>query len=128
ADAVRAVCEAIGYAARHCLDAAGLSGTLALCGGGTRSLTWARLIADVLGRPVRIPLEEQVGALGVVSVARASLSPGYEAPPGRHQVVDPREDVRALYEDGYERYRAELATARTAWGAHARPAGHPGRL
>ncbi|MEV5581070.1 FGGY-family carbohydrate kinase [Streptomyces parvus] len=128
ADAVRAVCEAIGYAARHCLDAAGLSGTLALCGGGTRSLTWARLIADVLGRPVRIPLEEQVGALGVVSVARASLSPGYEAPPGRHQVVDPREDVRALYEDGYERYRAELATARTAWGSLARPAGHPGRL
>ncbi|MDX5573670.1 carbohydrate kinase [Streptomyces griseus] len=120
ADAVRAVCEAIGYAARHCLDAAGLNGTLALCGGGTRSVMWARLIADVLGRPVRIPLEEQVGALGVVSVARASLSPGYEAPPGRHQVVDPRADVRALYEDGYERYRAELATARTLWAAPAR--------
>lgn len=49
-DAVRAVCEAIGYAARHCLDTAGLSGTLALCGGGTRSVMWARLIADVLGQ------------------------------------------------------------------------------
>ncbi|MDQ0988687.1 FGGY-family carbohydrate kinase [Streptomyces sp. V2I9] len=120
ADAVRAVCEAIGYAARHCLDAAGLSGTLALCGGGTRSVMWARLMADVLGRPVRIPLEEQVGALGVVSVARASLSPGDEVPAGRHRVVEPREGVRALYEDGYGRYRAELATARGGWDRLAR--------
>ncbi|MFI1191218.1 FGGY family carbohydrate kinase [Streptomyces californicus] len=120
ADAVRAVCEAIGYAARHCLDTAGLSGTLALCGGGTRSVMWARLMADVLGRPVRIPWEEQVGALGVVTVARASLTPGYGAVPGRHRVVEPREDLRALYEDGYARYRAELTTARSGWGGRAR--------
>ncbi|MGW4251415.1 FGGY family carbohydrate kinase [Streptomyces californicus] len=120
ADAVRAVCEAIGYAARHCLDTAGLSGTLALCGGGTRSVMWARLMADVLGRPVRIPSEEQVGALGVVTVARASLDPGYGATPGRHRVVEPRADLRALYEDGYARYRAELTTARAGWGGRAR--------
>ncbi|MFD3908740.1 carbohydrate kinase [Streptomyces sp. CB04723] len=120
ADAVRAVCEAIGYAARHCLDTAGLSGTLALCGGGTRSVMWARLMADVLGRPVRIPSEEQVGALGVVTVARASLDPGYGATPGRHRVVEPRADLRALYEDGYAGYRAELTTARAGWGGWAR--------
>ncbi|NEA13715.1 carbohydrate kinase, partial [Streptomyces sp. SID10692] len=117
---VRAVCEAIGYAARDCLDTAGLSGTLALCGGGTRSVMWARLMADVLGRPVRIPSEEQVGALGVVTVARASLDPGYRATPGRHRVVEPRADLRALYEDGYARYRAELTTARAGWGGRAR--------
>ncbi|MFJ6889543.1 FGGY family carbohydrate kinase [Streptomyces californicus] len=120
ADAVRAVCEAIGYAARHCLDTAGLSGTLALCGGGTRSVMWARLMADVLGRPVRIPSEEQVGALGVVTVARASLDPGYGATQGRHRVVEPRADLRALYEDGFARYRAELTTARAGWGGRAR--------
>ncbi|MGV0099405.1 FGGY family carbohydrate kinase [Streptomyces californicus] len=120
ADAVRAVCEAIGYAARHCLDTAGLSGTLALCGGGTRSGMWARLMADVLGRPVRIPSEEQVGALGVVTVARASLDPGYRATQGRHRVVEPRADLRTLYEDGYARYRAELTTARAGWGGRAR--------
>ncbi|CAM5739866.1 hypothetical protein SBADM41S_01742 [Streptomyces badius] len=45
------------------------------------------------------------------------------SPPGSNQVVDPRVDVRALYEDGYARYRAELAAARTAWGSGARPAG-----
>lgn len=37
AELIRAVCEGIGFAARHCLEAAGLTGTLALCGGGTRS-------------------------------------------------------------------------------------------
>ncbi|MEU5980352.1 FGGY-family carbohydrate kinase [Streptomyces sp. NPDC047315] len=118
ADVVRAVCEAIGYAARHCLEVAGLSGTLALCGGGARSVLWAQLIADVLGRPVRIPVEEEVGALGAAQVARAVLTPSAPAPPQRHQAVEPRPEHRARYEDGYARYRAELARARQRWSAH----------
>ncbi|MGW6454791.1 FGGY family carbohydrate kinase [Streptomyces sp. NPDC055078] len=120
ADAVRAMCEAIGYAARHCLDTAGLSGTLALCGGGARSVMWAQLLADILGRPVRIPLAEQVGALGVVSVARASLDSSAAGWQGTHQMVDPRPDVRALYEDGYGGYRAGLARARDRWSGRSR--------
>ncbi|MFF0446767.1 FGGY family carbohydrate kinase [Streptomyces sp. NPDC004609] len=124
ADAVRAMCEAIGYAARHCLDTAGLSGTLALCGGGTRSVMWAQLIADILGRPVRIPLEEQVGALGVAAVARASLRLAAPAGPGPHHTVDPRPRVHALHEDGYGRYRAELARERSRWGDVTRLPGH----
>ncbi|MFJ8232947.1 FGGY family carbohydrate kinase [Streptomyces sp. NPDC094448] len=121
ADAVRAVCEAIAYAARHCLETAGLSGTLALCGGGARSVMWARLIADVLGRPVRIPLAEQVGALGVAAVARSALnasspSPVFAgAPPSAHRTVDPGAGNTARYEEGYARYRTELARVRARW-------------
>ncbi|MFE0426306.1 FGGY family carbohydrate kinase [Streptomyces sp. NPDC058953] len=116
ADVVRAVCEAVAYAARHCLETAGLDGTLALCGGGTRSVLWAQLIADVLGVPVRIPAEEQVGAAGVAAVARASL--GTDGGPGalpRHRTVEPRTGARARYEEGYARYRGELAVARARW-------------
>ncbi|MEU5163159.1 FGGY-family carbohydrate kinase [Streptomyces sp. NPDC020875] len=117
ADVVRAVCEAVAYAARHCLETAGLTGTLALCGGGTRSVLWAQLIADVLGVPVRIPEAEQVGAAGVAAVARMSLGtdPGPGALPG-HRTVDPRPGAGARYEAGYARYRDELAVVRARWG------------
>ncbi|GHH79470.1 carbohydrate kinase [Streptomyces sulfonofaciens] len=118
ADAVRAVCEAIGYAARHCLESAGLTGTLAACGGGVRSGTWAQLFADVLGTPVRIPLEAEVGALGAVTVARRALgerSADRSAGPERFRVVAPRPAVRDVYEAGYAAYRAGLEAARTQW-------------
>ncbi|GHJ41087.1 FGGY-family carbohydrate kinase [Streptomyces sp. TS71-3] len=120
ADAVRAVCEGIGYAGRHCLETAGLSGALAACGGGVRSDTWAQLFADVLGRPVRIPREPEVGALGAVMVARRALG----APPadrsddaGRFRVVHPRAETRDFYEAGYAAYRAALGAARAEWSA-----------
>lgn len=70
ADLVRATCEGIGYAARHCLEAAGLTGSLAVCGGGTRSLAWTGLLADVLGRPLKV-VEGEVGARGAVLAAAA---------------------------------------------------------
>ncbi|MFE9396365.1 FGGY family carbohydrate kinase [Streptomyces flavidovirens] len=116
ADAVRAMCEAIGYAARHCLEAAGLTGTLAACGGGTRSGPWAQLFADILGRPVRIPVENEVGALGAVRVARRFLGEGPETKPQLFRTVEPRQESRAVYEDGYAAYRAALDGARARWG------------
>ncbi|MBA0050987.1 carbohydrate kinase [Streptomyces sp. AJS327] len=115
ADAVRAVCEAIGYAARHCLETAGLTGTLAACGGGTRSGPWAQLFADVLGRPVRIPTETEVGALGAVTVARRALGEPFPEGGQPFRTVDPRPEHRAVYEHGYARYRAALTGARAGW-------------
>lgn len=116
ADTVRAMCEAIGYAARHCLEAAGLTGTLAACGGGTRSGPWAQLFADILGRPVRIPVETEVGALGAVRVARRFLGEAPEPKPQLFHAVEPRQESRAVYEDGYAAYRSALDGARARWG------------
>ncbi len=126
ADAVRAMCEAIGYAARHCLEAAGLTGTLAACGGGTRSGPWARLFADILGCPVRIPQENEVGALGAVRVARRFLGEGQEAKPQPFRTVEPRRASRAVYEDGYAAYRSALDGARAQWGEAVPHAHRPG--
>ncbi|MBO1330651.1 FGGY-family carbohydrate kinase [Streptomyces sp. VRA16 Mangrove soil] len=112
ADAVRAVCEAIGYAARHCLEAAGLTGTLAACGGGSRSGPWAQLFADIIGHPVTIPVEEEVGALGATAVARAALGLPSATRPRPVRTVTPRAEAAKTYEIGYARYRAELESAR----------------
>ncbi|OKJ41491.1 FGGY-family carbohydrate kinase [Streptomyces sp. CB01580] len=114
ADLVRAVCEGIGFAARHCLDAAGLTGTLALCGGGTRSPAWTRLFADVLGRPVRI-VEGEVGARGAVLAAArrfgAELDTAAWTAPA--EVVEPDPARAAFYAKAYENHLTRLAEART---------------
>ncbi|MCM2391969.1 FGGY family carbohydrate kinase [Streptomyces albipurpureus] len=112
-DLVRAVCEGIGFAARHCLQAAGLTGSLALCGGGTRSSAWAQLFADVLARPVRIA-EGEVGARGAVLAAAArsgtELDAGVWTAPV--EVVEPDPARAAFYAKAYEEHLDRLAVAR----------------
>ncbi|CAL9571922.1 Erythritol kinase [Streptomyces sp. enrichment culture] len=113
ADLVRATCEGIGYAARHCLQAAGLTGSLAVCGGGTRSPAWMRLLADVLGRPLRV-VEGEVGARGAVLAAAERF--GVELDAGAWTrptaVVEPDADRAAYYAKGYEEHLARLTEAR----------------
>jgi sugar (pentulose or hexulose) kinase len=113
ADLVRATCEGIGYAARHCLQAAGLTGSLAVCGGGTRSPAWTRLLADVLGRPLRV-VEGEVGARGAVLAAAERFGVGLDAEAWTRPtaVVEPDPDRAAYYAKGYEEHLARLTEAR----------------
>ncbi|PPS74559.1 MULTISPECIES: FGGY-family carbohydrate kinase [Streptomyces] len=112
-DLVRATCEGIGYAARHCLEAAGLTGNLAVCGGGTRSSAWMRLLADVLGRPLRV-VEGEVGARGAVLAAAERYGAGLDTPAWTKPtaVVEPDPDRAAFYAKGYEEHLDRLAGAR----------------
>jgi erythritol kinase (D-erythritol 1-phosphate-forming) len=113
ADLVRATCEGIGYAARHCLEAAGLTGSLAVCGGGTRSQAWMRLLADVLGRPLRV-VEGEVGARGAVLAAaeRCGVALDVAAWTEPTAVVEPDAGRAAYYTKAYEDHLARLAEAR----------------
>ncbi|MFJ6898340.1 FGGY family carbohydrate kinase [Streptomyces hokutonensis] len=113
ADLIRATCEGIGYAARHCLEAAGLTGSLAVCGGGTRSPAWMRLLADVLGRPLRV-VEGEVGARGAVLAAAERYGVPLDAAVWTRptEVVEPDAGRAAYYTKGYEDHLARLKTAR----------------
>jgi len=112
-DLVRAVCEGIGYAARHCLEAAGLTGTLAVCGGGTRSSAWMRLLSDVLGRPLRV-VEGEVGARGAVlaAAARHGVALDTAAWTEPTAIVEPDAGRAAYYAKAYEDHLARLTEAR----------------
>jgi sugar (pentulose or hexulose) kinase len=112
-DLIRATCEGIGYAARHCLQAAGLTGSLAVCGGGTRSPAWMRLLADVLGRPLRV-VEGEVGARGAVLAAAERYGVGLDAAAWTKPtaVVEPDAGRAAFYTKGYEEHLARLTQAR----------------
>jgi sugar (pentulose or hexulose) kinase len=116
ADVVRAACEAVAFAARHCFEAAGLSGEVAACGGGTRSATWLRIFADVLGRPVRIAPQPETGARGAVLAALDALGhevdlDAWTAPDG---VVEPGPDAE-YYAEAYAEFRARVDAARDRW-------------
>ncbi|MGW2519209.1 FGGY family carbohydrate kinase [Streptomyces sp. NPDC001617] len=113
ADLIRATCEGIGFAARHCLEAAGLTGSLAVCGGGTRSPAWMRLLADVLGRPLRV-VEGEVGARGAVLAAaeRYGVTLDTAAWTEPTAVVEPDAARAAYYTKAYENHLARLKEAR----------------
>ncbi|MFE2421005.1 FGGY family carbohydrate kinase [Streptomyces hokutonensis] len=113
ADLIRATCEGIGYAARHCLEAAGLTGSLAVCGGGTRSPAWMRLLADVLGRPLRV-VEGEVGARGAVLAAAERYGVPLDAAVWTRptEVVEPDAGRAAYYTKGYADHLARLEVAR----------------
>ncbi|GGL69786.1 carbohydrate kinase [Streptomyces fumigatiscleroticus] len=112
-DLVRATCEGIGYAARHCLGAAGLTGALAVCGGGTRSPAWTQLLADVLGRPLRVA-EGEVGARGAVLAAAGRYGAGLDTSAWTRPatVIEPDAERAAYYAEGYADHLARLAGAR----------------
>lgn len=118
---VRAVCEGIAYAARHCLEAAGLQAVagVVVSGGGARSAGWRQLLADVVGRPIEIAREGEVGARGAAMVALAAAGRGVDAdrwtrPEG---VVAPRLELAVRYEAGFDFYLDRLAAAKGGWSA-----------
>ncbi|WP_200834275.1 FGGY-family carbohydrate kinase [Amycolatopsis alkalitolerans] len=116
-DVVRALCESIAYAARHCFEAAGLSGRLYACGGGMRSAEWTQIFADVLGHSIVIPSDPGVGARGAVLVAAESLGTPFdvEAWASNSRTVEFVPENVDLYQPGYADYQASLSAARGLW-------------
>lgn len=117
---VRAVCEGVAYAARHCLEAAGLAagGEVAICGGGARSAGWRQILADVLGRPLRIARPPEVGARGaaLAALAAAGQAVDVERWTQAEGIVEPRPEATAIYEGGYAFYLDRVAISRGRWG------------
>ncbi|MER7112182.1 FGGY-family carbohydrate kinase [Streptomyces sp. NPDC000229] len=107
ADLARAVFEGLSLVVRDCLRASGTDvHELRLCGGGSASDQWCRLIADVTGVPTARSADTELGAKGafltglVLSGAEPSMSAaaatyvrmrsGWEPDPGRSAFYDAR--------------------------------------
>ena len=123
ADLVTAVCESVAYAARHCIEAAGLTGRLFISGGGANSPAWSQMIADVLQIPLHIARRPEVGARGAAMTAMDVVGIAYDRaawtrPDG---VIEPRANA-SVYRDGYAYYLETVAAARKLWSLQARPA------
>jgi erythritol kinase len=125
ADLVRAMCEAVAYAARHNLEVAGMTGEVSACGGGARSAAWSQIFADVLGRPVHVPHEEGVGARGAALTAWDCLGDPVDREQWSAQRRTIHPDPRAVefYERGYHDYLASVDRARPVWQQRNLPGG-----
>lgn len=117
ADLVRALCEGLAFAARHSIEAAGLSGELSACGGGMRSRAWRQIFVDVLGREVHIPNEEGVGARGAALTAWDSLGEPVDREAWRadRTVIEPDPGALAHYDKGFRKYLETVERARETW-------------
>jgi len=117
ADLVRAVCEGVAYAARNCLEAAGLTGEIAICGGGSESRAWRQMLADVLHKPLRIARKPEVGARGAAMATLIAAEEDFDrvewTRPEGH--VEPRAEVTEFYEEGFAHYLASIEAARGLW-------------
>lgn len=117
ADLVMAVCESVAFAARHCIEAAGLTGRVSVCGGGSNSLTWSQMVADVLQRPLHVARRPEVGARGAAIAAMDVAGIDYDADrwTASDDVIEPRRDGAGQYEAGFARYLDTVDAARSFW-------------
>ncbi|MFB6553776.1 FGGY family carbohydrate kinase [Streptomyces sp. NPDC056405] len=120
ADLVRALCEAVAYSARHCMETLGVSGAVTACGGGARSGEWVRIFAGVLGTGLHV-CDDATGIRGAAQVAWEALGEPVDADRWRVHRRTVTADPAAIefYAHGYSDYRRALSTAREAWSGNA---------
>lgn len=110
-DVARAALEGIGYGARQAMEwlaeVGGGQSEVALSGGVARSQTFARVLASVLGRPVRRARDAQTSGLGgcIVGAAAAgefrSVAEAAGVMHDRGETVHPEPEWTAIYEGLY---------------------------
>jgi autoinducer 2 (AI-2) kinase len=114
-DVLRSVLESLAFAVRANVEQLEeVSGAriprLALGGGMSRSPLLARILADVIDRPVDVARAPETSALGAAAVASPALSlhdtieSAAEAMARPMRVVEPDVLVSSVYEDGYGRW------------------------
>lgn len=117
ADLVMAVCEAVAYSARHCIEAAELTGRVLVCGGGANSLAWSQMVADVMQRPLHIAPRPEVGARGAAIAAMDVIGFAYDRDlwTRAEGLIEPKRGLAMQYETGFVRYLDTVASARDLW-------------
>ena len=117
ADVARSVMEGIAYAIRANLEQveeiAGARAThVALGGGMSGSRVFAAMVANVLGRSMRVPGSAQTTALGAAAIAspafglHATIDKAIESTSSRSTTIEPDLRISAAYDDSYARWSA----------------------
>jgi xylulokinase len=110
---LRSVQEGVAYSLRDCTSLLDWNGVadIRLCGGGAKSASWCRIIADVLGLPVQQMQQHDASALGaalaaVAGCTRADLRELAQAGVRESVRVEPDPGNREVYDSGFRKYRA----------------------
>ena len=114
-DLTQAVLEGVAFALRDSLEAARAMGIdvqeSMICGGGSRSALWKRMIANVLNIRLNVPETEQGPGYGgailamVAEGAYADVNEAVQHLIRIKETVEPEEELTQLYEERYKVYR-----------------------
>lgn len=116
----RALAESVAYGTRNATEAierlGGRIDEMVVAGGIRRNPTWLQATADVMQRPIVLPAEAEASVFGAAIVAAVAhgaypdLLAASRSMVRRERVVEPDPALRAVYDDGFARYRAATDT------------------
>jgi xylulokinase len=111
----RALLEGTAFAMRDVLERVQSLGVhveaLRIVGGGARSSLWCQIRADIAGLPAEVPVRADTSPIGAALLAGAAsgIFPDLVSAAGSlthdMQIVEPRHDLKPLYDEGHQRYR-----------------------
>ena len=106
------------------LEANGVGASdITLSGGGARSPVWPHMIADMLGRPVKVAAEPETGALGAAMAAAVGtgryrdLDEAASAMVAAPRVVEPDPAMKDHYARRFELWQAVEKSLAPHWAA-----------
>ncbi len=117
-DLTRAVLEGVSFGLKDSLEALKSTGakveSLAVTGGGSSSQYWLKLLATILGIPLKVPEGKEFGAaLGAARLAFIAVNDGDPSDiitaPEISAVIHPQSDLTEEFEGAYERFRASYS-------------------
>ena len=91
------------------------AGAARIAGGAARSRPWVQMFADVLGIPIELTACEELGAMGAALCAGVAIGIFASFEEAARQMVrvsrtvEPRDELRDVYERKYRRYRDAVA-------------------
>jgi L-xylulokinase len=127
ADMLRALFEGVAFA--HLAHLAKLedsgvgTGDITLSGGGAKSPLWPQMIADMLGRPVKVAAEKETGALGAAMAAAVGtgryrdLDEAADAMVAPPRIVEPNPVMKDFYQRRFALWQAVEASLAPHWTA-----------
>ena len=114
ADMVLAVLEGVSFAIRDSFEVAKKIGVSVprsmICGGGSKSPLWRKMLANVLGIPLDVPQTEQGPGYGaaILAMVGAGVYPDVKAACDElvhvAETVEPDPDLTARYQERYEKF------------------------
>jgi autoinducer 2 (AI-2) kinase len=84
---------------------------LTFCGGSSKGFLWPQIVADVLGRPIQVPVVKEATALGAAMCVGVGLgqfvdlTAAAQAWVSIERTCQPDADAHAAYQPHYERWR-----------------------
>ena len=115
AQMLQAVLEGVAFAIRDNIEVAKKLGInierSMLCGGGAKSPVWRKILANVLGIELELPISEEGPGFGTAILAAVANGeyPSIEDAVGKlvtlRETVNPDSALTALYEERYQKYK-----------------------